>query len=244
MGTGSHSKGGLRTVPLRRAPTERGRRTPLGGGGGLSLGELGAGEREAEGLPGCRTWTGTTRQPSQLSSPEACSRPTSRYPLVGGTTLSLRAGLQPSTVSEFLKAEGPPSPGGPISESRRGSPGGVQLLSWSAGHGRRAHRGAGWRGSCKDTRGRAGEIGAEPGKLGREELSQSSEKREHRGGGGAAGAAETLGVTEASGTPRPLHSGSKESREPARRRRMVGVGTRVGLGGAASGSCQASGHPA
>ena len=118
-------------------------------------------------------------------------------------------------------------------ESRRGGRrGGVaQLLSWSAGHGRRAHRGAGWRGSCKDTRGRAGEIGAEPGKLGQEERSHSSEEREHQGGGGAARAAETLGVTQASGTPRPLHSGLKESREPARRRRMVGVGTRVGYGG-------------
>lgn len=118
-------------------------------------------------------------------------------------------------------------------ESRRGGRrgGGAQLLSWSAGHGRRAHRGAGWRGSCKDTRGRAGEIGAEPGKLGQEERSHSSEEREHQGGGGAARAAETLGVTQASGTPRPLHSGLKESREPARRRRMVGVGTRVGYGG-------------
>lgn len=57
-----------------------------------------------------RFWTGTTRQPSQLSSPEACSRSISRYPLVGGTTLSLRVGLQPCTVSEFLIAEGPLSP--------------------------------------------------------------------------------------------------------------------------------------
>lgn len=97
------------------------------------------------------------------------------------------------------------------------------------------------------TEGRAGEVAARTpgGELGRlapsqassakEELSQSSEKREHRGGGGAAGAAETLGVTEASGTPRPLHSGLKESREPARRRRMVGVGTRVGGGGRQAG---------
>lgn len=62
------------------------------------------------------------------------------------------------------------------------------------------------------------------------------EERENRGGGGAAGAAETLGVTQASGTPRPLRSGWKESREPARRRRTVGVGTPA-LGWGASGSC-------
>lgn len=51
------------------------------------------------------------------------------------------------------------------------------------------------------------------------------EERENRGGGGAARAAETLGVTQASGTPRPLRLALKESREPARRRRTVGVGT-------------------
>lgn len=45
-------------------------------------------------------------------------------------------------------------------------------------------RGAGWRGSCKDTRGRAGEIGAEPGKLGLEELSQGVEERENQDEGG------------------------------------------------------------
>ena len=49
VGTGSHSKGGLRTVPLRRADGGGGRRTAEGGS--LSLGELGAGEREAKGIP-------------------------------------------------------------------------------------------------------------------------------------------------------------------------------------------------
>lgn len=56
------------------------------------------------------------------------------------------------------------------------------------------------------------------------------EELENRSGGGAAGAAETLGVTETFGTPRPLRLGLKESREPARRQRTVGVGTPV-LGG-------------
>lgn len=92
-------------------------------------------------------------------------------------------------------------------------------------------RGAGWRGSCKDTRGRAGEIGAEPGKLLQEEPSQGVE-RENRGGVGAAVAAETLGVTQASGIPRPLGSAWKESREPARRQKDDGGGDFWGEWGA------------
>lgn len=51
------------------------------------------------------------------------------------------------------------------------------------------------------------------------------EERESRGGGGAAGVKETLGVTQASRTPRPLGCGWKETREAARRRRAVGMGT-------------------
>lgn len=66
------------------------------------------------------------------------------------------------------------------------------------------------------------------------------EERETRGGVGAAVAAETLGVTQASGTPRPLGSGSKESREPARRQRTMGVGTLWWVG-SANRSCEAWG---
>lgn len=61
--------------------------------------------------------------------------------------------------------------------------------------------GAGRRGSCKDTRGRAGEIGSWPGELDQEEQRPGVEGREDRSGGGAARAAETLGVTQASRTP-------------------------------------------
>ena len=145
------------------------------------------------------------------------------YPLVGGTTPNPVAGFPLALYYEFLR-RGSPEPVVPDFGVAWGVIGGVPSSSLEAqvtGGGRT--RGANWRGSCKDTQGRAGEIGTKPGKLGQEEPSQGVEERENRGGGGAAGTAETLGVTQASGTPRPLGSGWKEARETARRRRAVGM---------------------
>lgn len=236
MGAGSHSKGGLRTVPLRRA----------GGGGGGHEGATprGAGSRRERGqrdpcqscLDGDHAATLTTLLPCPLLSADFPVPPCRWY----DPPVSER-GSRPVLGLSSSRQRVPRACGSRFQSRVGGNGGGWRAPLLKSRSPRRAHRGAGWRGSCKDTRGRAGEIGAEPARLGQQEPSQGVEERENRGGGGAARAAETLGVTQASGTPRPLRPALEESREPARRRRTVGVGVGTPvLGGGASRSPEAS----
>lgn len=92
----------------------------MGGAGpeGLPLRELAAGGSEARGTPCLSHLDGDHTLTLATLLPGACSRPTSRYPLVGGTTPQSPCGSPACTVSEFLAAEGPLSPWDPISESR------------------------------------------------------------------------------------------------------------------------------
>lgn len=105
-------------------------------------------------------------------------------------------------MCEFLLAEGPWSLWDWISESHRSNGRGCPApFSKRRSQKEGVRRGLADEVACKDTRGRAGEIGSWPGELDQEEQSQSVEGRESRSGGGAARAAETLGVTQASRTP-------------------------------------------
>lgn len=115
MGVRSHSKGGLRTVPLWRARCGgRGEE----GARGLPLGKLGAG---SEGLclsylDGDHTLTLTTPLPCRLLSTNFPVSPCRWY----DPSLSVQVSHQPCTVSDFLAAEGPLSSWDLISESRGG----------------------------------------------------------------------------------------------------------------------------
>ena len=147
----------------------------MGGAGpeGLPLRELAAGGSEARGTPCLSHLDGDHTLTLATLLPGACSRPTSRYPLVGGTTPQSPCGSPACTVSEFLAAEGPLSPWDPISESRGGGGGdgglpGSLVEAQVTGGGR--------------TEGRAGEVAARTpgGELGRLAPSQTSSARRNR----------------------------------------------------------------
>lgn len=198
-----------------------------GGREGLTPSELGAGGSGARGTPrlwhldGHRTLTRTTLHAGRLLSADFRVPPRRWYDPPVWERVPHH---QPGAVSEFLSSGGPLSSWARFRSLVEGT-GGNPAPLWKL---RPREEGAQRGGLARWLQGHPGESRgdwrwarrARPARRSRAKKWRSGE----RSGGGAAGAAETLGVTQAPGAPRPLGCGWKESREPARRRRAVGVG--------------------